>query len=109
MYVLLKEFSDCYLSTPIAPCSGLIQMAMAMAARWVHSRENSRTVILLTLFCSLPPTSFHAVELGFLFVHTFKYPIMDIVHPFEVHPLEDKPVPMSLLEFNNTFIDLDSQ
>lgn len=34
---------------------------------------------------------------------------MNIVHPFEVHPLEGEPFAMSLLEFNNEFIDLDAQ
>jgi len=34
---------------------------------------------------------------------------MDITHPFDVHPWEDVPVAMSLLQFNNTFINLDSQ
>jgi hypothetical protein len=33
---------------------------------------------------------------------------MNIVHPFEAHP-QEQLFSMSLLEFNNTFIDLDSQ
>ncbi|KAH0825740.1 hypothetical protein J3R83DRAFT_9955 [Lanmaoa asiatica] len=33
---------------------------------------------------------------------------MDIVHPFDVHPGEREPLAVSLLEFNNMFIDLDA-